>query len=127
MIIKFPTTQVPELYKENKKFGRLIRSQVFDVENNDVDAKYQITYVKLCESSYDVQVNIKITGTWKRYDWRNNTRECSLTSYIAKENARSRNREIRWAVNGQLRRFFSLMGVPGYNIKVGTILIKDKL
>lgn len=127
MIINYPTTQLPDLYKENKKFGRLIRNQVFNVDNSDVKGDYQITYLKYSESSYDMQVNIKITGVWKRYDWRSGTRENSLTSYIAKENSRSRNREIRWAIKEDVRRFFTLMGVPGYNVKIGNILVKDKL
>ena len=125
MIIKYPTIEIPGAYKSNKKFGRLIRNQIFEINHRDIEAKFKITYVKYDEYTMDVSVNIKIQGIWNRWHWAQNQHK--LTSNFSKERARNRNSDIRWASNSTVKQFFSLMGVPQYNVKIGTIKVVDSL
>jgi hypothetical protein len=127
MFITHATTEIPKLYKENKKFGRLIRNNTFYVNNNDIKGHYKITHIKYCETHFDLRVNIKIAGTWSFYDWRGGNRETCLTKGISIRQPRARNRDIRWAIKEQVKSYFNLMGVPQYNVNIGTISIKESL
>ena len=52
-------------YKEDKKFGKLIRSQRFEVSSDEgkTNLKFRITYLKPSEEyPFDININLKVSG-----------------------------------------------------------------
>jgi len=116
-------------YKEQKSIGRLIRSHVFKYNSSryyeDMDLVYKITYIKT-NRNHNLLVNIKVSGTMGR-TWRN-IKTC-VTEYVRLNHStsRSRNDDIRRAVQGDVQKFFRLFGVDGYNIEIGKIKVCKEL
>lgn len=126
MIIDKPYKDIPFIFKNNKDFRKLIRNQVFIVNNIDINAKYKITGLKYDERTIDLSVNIKISGNWKICNYHiPEIHEVSLNSQTAKLNARIRNNVIRSSVRSDLSNFFKMMGVSYCYVKINNITIKD--
>lgn len=128
MIIDRPYKDIPFIFKNNKDFRKLIRNQVFIVNNIDINAKYKITGLKYDERTIDLSVNIKISGNWKIYNYHiPKIDEVSLNSSYAKSRPRIRNKDIRSSVKHDLYNFFKMMGVSYSYIKINNIIIEDSI
>ena len=117
-------------YKENKKLGRFIRQQRFNVKDegglSEID--FRITYIKPHDTwIYDIKVNIVVAGKLKKCYWYSTNESLSLKEYGYRTSSRNRNEEIRRMARAELSRFLKYFGVKGYNISVGTIKVVDSL
>jgi hypothetical protein len=117
-------------YKENKKFGRFIRQQRFNVKDESglSEIDFRITYIKPHDTWVDdIKVNIVVAGKLKRCYWYSTNQSLSLAEYGSRTSSRNRNEEIRRMARAELSRFLKYFGVKGYNISVGTIKVVDSL
>ena len=117
-------------YKENKKLGRFIRQQRFNVKDegglSEID--FRITYIKPHDTwIYDIKVNIVVAGKLKKRYWYSTNESLSLSEYGYCTSSRNRNKEIRRMARAELSRFLKYFGVKGYNISVGSIKVVDSL
>jgi hypothetical protein len=129
MTVISPKT-IGTVYKENKKLGRFIREQRFNVKDkgglSEID--FRITYIKPHDTWIgDIEVNIVVAGKLKSCYWRLTNESLSLAEYGSRTSSRNRNKEIRRMARAELSRFLKYFGVKGYNISVGTIKVVDSL
>ena len=109
-------------YKEDKKFGKLIRSQRFEVSSDDgnTNLKFRITYLKPSEEyPFDININLKVSGRLRSWGWAESSKD--ITTF--RNSSRSRNNDIRGEVRYELRNFFKLLGVQPYSIEIKKIVV----
>jgi hypothetical protein len=114
-----------DIYKTDKRLGRLIRSRVFTIKDGDSQLKCKITYVK--PKGMDLMVNIKVCGKIK-YGWSNVGPFC-ITSDPRHHFSDSRNRNylIRNYFKDDIRRYFSYFGIDSYNVEIGKVKVCKEL
>ena len=89
------------------------------------NVKFKVTYVK--NETY-LKVNIKICGyvvtRWSYYD---GVYKLTKENHYGFKSVRRRNEVIRYEINDEVERYFTLLGMVRYYVKVGTIKICDEL
>jgi hypothetical protein len=113
-----------DIYNENLDIRRLIKNRVFFVKKDNTDLVVKITHIKKdYEWDYGVDVNVKVSGIIKNW-W---GVERNVNSRYSFHSTVSRNKDIRSAVNGDIKNFLKLFGVPGYNVVIKKINVCDKV
>ena len=113
-----------DIYGENLDIRRLIKNRVFFVKKDNTDLVVKITHIKKdYEWDYGVDVNVKVSGIIKNW-W---GVERNVNSRYSFHSTVSRNKDIRSAVNGDIKNFLKLFGVPGYNVVIKKINVCDKV
>jgi hypothetical protein len=113
-----------DIYGENLDIRRLIKNRVFFVKNDNTNLVVKITHMKPNENwSYEIDVNIKVSGTISNW-WGS---ERNVNSRYGFHSTVSRNRDIRSAINGDIKNFLKLFGVPGYNVGIKKVNVCDKV
>jgi len=113
-----------DIYNENLDIRRLIKNRVFLVKKDNTDLVVKITHIKKdYEWDYGVDVNVKVSGTIKNW-W---GVERNVNSRYSFHSTASRNKDIRSAVNVDIKNFLKLFGVPGYNVVIKKINVCDKV
>ena len=113
-----------DIYNENLDIRRLIKNRVFFVKKDNTDLVVKITHIKKdYEWDYGVDVNVKVSGTIKNW-W---GVERNVNSRYSFHSTASRNKDIRSAVNVDIKNFLKLFGVPGYNVVIKKINVCDKV
>lgn len=124
------TSDFGKHYKENKKLGKLIRSQRFNVKERDgaTDLNFRITYIKSSEYYNDVEVNIKVSGSLYQWGyWNNSYCRTGRPVHEMKRNPRRRNDDIRSAVRSEIHDFLKLLGVPRWKIEIKKITVTESI
>ncbi len=117
-------------YKEIKKFGRLIRSQRFNVKEREgaTDLDFRITHIKSSQFYNDVEVNIKVSGNIHQWGyWIENEGKRGRPIHTMTYSPRRRNDDIRRAVRNEIRDFFKLLGVPGWKIEIKKVMVAESI
>ena len=113
-----------DIYNENLDIRRLIKNRVFFVKKDNTDLVVKITHIKKdYEWDYGVDVNVKVSGIIKNW-W---GVERNVNSRYSFHSTVSRNKDIRSAVNGDIKNFLKLFGVPGYNVEIKKVNVCDKV
>ena len=117
-----PNYEFAELYKVNKKIGRLIRSNTFDCETNYSNLKCKITYIKYVNG--ELKVNVKVSGNlkprWSAIPLVNIINANKYMSNIC------RNDEIRHVINKDISNYFKYFGIMT-NVSISKIKICHEL
>ena len=122
--------KLPIQYKENKELGRLIRKQRFNVTDYDnaTNLDFRITYIKMSDYYRDIEVNVKVSGTlyqWGYWRQQTNSRGSRITGMV--NNPRSRNSDIRSAIQKEIRDFFKLFGVEKYRVDIKKVTVAESI
>lgn len=120
--------ELPTHYKENKELGQLIRKQRFNVTeyDNATNLDFRITYIKLSDYYRDIEVNVKVSGTLKQWGyWNSNSKGRNVIGMV--HNPRSRNSDIRSAIQKEIRDFFKLFGVEKYRVDIKKVTIAESI
>lgn len=111
-----------DVYNDNIKIRRLIKNEIFKIEKSDCNLVVKITHIKPNENwSYEIDVNIKVSGTMSNYCGPKNVKTGHFYSNI------QRNRNIRHNVQSDIKNFIKLFGVKGYYINIKKVTVCDKV
>jgi hypothetical protein len=121
--------ELPTQYKEHKELGRLIRKQRFNVTeyDNATNLDFRITYIKMSDYYRDIEVNVKVSGTlyqWGYWGRQTNSGGRRITGMV---NPRSRNSDIRSAIQKEIRDFFKLFGVEKYRVNIKKVTVAESI